>query len=707
MSKKVDIGAGTASILDRHSFETWLNAQPSEVQRTTAVVLASRTCLRTLPFINRVKHVEPEQAEILKRTVLWRSIISRCARTWPDQMIRDSATLAAARGVRIDNAFAFENPDSVSSGAYGAVNHACTVAIAASTDTTSAASSASTSAIYTAVLASGASDSAFGSQAAEAMWDQLFLDALSCESSDFAFSVMESPLWTAVPDWWQEEADAFRIYLAKPEQQEGHWQIWLEWFDAIVRGEPAFGLRSHANAYDLERAIVSGGKNEQFINSQFWDRKPREINEEIAKWVAEARAAEAVVVETAKPVFISYAVGDLDQARRIGDVIDAGGFTVFAQYKDMPPGSNFVAQMQSGLASMGKFVPVYSPRYLTSDHCQAEWNAAYNMDPLGKRKLIVGFLLQKTDLRPLQRQIVYVPLYGLTEAQAKSAILSALSTAGAERTPLQTRQAAKDYAVPVPETNAAGQLTFVPSAEVEQPFIDDDITRLPMSMLRVIAHLLTALDGPSNAPQLVKSLLQGLQGELTVNGAMAHVPDLQRDIEMLLAERAHALSDGAVWADGGFGAGIDQLETMFASYRQNFPLVMLREIERRQAAIDPSKFDAALFSKSHDGIASATRAFGEAGRADASVAHVVSQRQRQRRDIETLGRYVPQSADRLVESSDERTVDDLKKDFMFDESGLWDRTLGRIEKVNSIADSSAGKALIGAAKEFLRSIWGA
>jgi hypothetical protein len=88
-------------------------------------------------------------------------------------------------------------------------------------------------------------------------------------------------------------------------------------------------------------------------------------------------------------------------------ILRAAGFSVFAQFNEMPPGSNFVREMQRGLAQSSRFIALLSPSYAKSDHCQAEWSAAYNADPGSAARKLVQLLIKPTDLPPLAKQIVY------------------------------------------------------------------------------------------------------------------------------------------------------------------------------------------------------------------------------------------------------------------------------------------------------------
>ncbi len=99
---------------------------------------------------------------------------------------------------------------------------------------------------------------------------------------------------------------------------------------------------------------------------------------------------------------------------------------MFAQFRDVPVGSNFVHEMQRGLQGAARLAAVLSPRYVVSDFCRAEWNAAFKDDPLGENRKIVAFLIEQTDLAPLTGKTVYQSLVGLSRKDAAKAILAAI-----------------------------------------------------------------------------------------------------------------------------------------------------------------------------------------------------------------------------------------------------------------------------------------
>ena len=686
-----------AEIRDRESFQAWLEARPDASRRAAITVMASRIALRVLPMVNGKGKLTLGQHTTLIKVAFWHIAISRSVRTWPDREIAD---VDAA-----DDAAYASSAATYAAGAAGFAARAATYAADAATYAVAAASDAATYAATYATFAADEASYAAGAAADEVTWEYIRSDAAVIEAGEDPFTLLAQPLWQAAPPWWRDEWEAFKTTLTAPDLAGNEWGVWIEWYEPITQGLPAFNLKNRKTADALERRIALGDRdNKDKFNKDFWNRKPGEINREIAEWVAEARAAEMEGKRNAKPIFISYTAKNLESVMRIGAIVEDGGYPVFAQYKDMPPGSNFVAMMQRGLTGMGKFVPIYSPDYVLSDHCNAEWNAAYNMDPLGEKRLIVGFMLHKAELLPLQQQTVYVPLVGLTEMQAREVILSTLQRAGAKMTAVESRKAAFEKAIPIADVDAAGRLTFVHAPDVEQPFIDDDITRLPISMQKQISLLVKIIVG-TQAPPLVKASLEMIVDEINTHGSMAHVPDMARGFSMLKAEEARGRAEGNTWVEGGMEVGLRDLYGMFDRFRQNFPLVMARDLDVQQSSIDPQVFDSAKFKQGHSEYLKAVKGVEQSGLASEEFVRLSQTRETQRKNIGSLAQYVPSKEDRFVVDGTEKSVDELKKGFVFDQSGTIDGVVDRVEKMTSIADSSAAVALVSAAKAILKGIW--
>jgi hypothetical protein len=161
----------------------------------------------------------------------------------------------------------------------------------------------------------------------------------------------------------------------------------------------------------------------------------RRVEEAEAQRVAEEERQRKVKAESRNTgpnwdFFLSYSDEDQAFARWFENVLEAAGQRVFSQFNNMPPGSNFVREMQRGLERSVRLIALLSPAYVKSGHCQAECSAAYGADPGGDARKLVPFLIEATELPPLARQIVFKSLVGLSPLDATKAILEAVGLLG-------------------------------------------------------------------------------------------------------------------------------------------------------------------------------------------------------------------------------------------------------------------------------------
>ena len=537
-------------------------------------------------------------------------------------------------------------------------------------------------------------------------WRAISADINDLMTSRDRIALLDKALWLGhQSEAWNGEAQDFQDFLIGTmpvdslQRGDPNWQVWEEWFDSRKYGAPAFGLTEDL-AESVEKRMALGGNA---YNPKFWEQEPTEINRQIKQWVDEARAQQA---ERVKPVFISYNSADENAAKEVNTVVESIGLQTFAQFKDMPVGSSLVVEMQSGLTKMGKFTPIYSPDYLTSDICQDEWNAAYNMDRGGRNRLIVGFVVKPCVLLPLQKQVVYRPLYGLTKQQARIAITEAFFDDGTKKSPTASRIDAASYASPEPEIGLNGRLGISASNEIESPFIDDELTSLPASLRALIDRLLASLPS-KNAPIMVSSNLNDYKTELLVNGASPRIVDLIRCKEVIEAEIADACEFEALWYRRGIQKSLEQFLDLHERLRQRFPMVMLRDIKIVQSSIDPNKFDDPIFAQHHKILADGAIQAEQEAIASEEFRRVMELRERQRKDIASLRESQSPKPDDIFLSADDRIQPaDIKKRFLFDISGTSDKMLERTANVAAIADSSAGKLMISATRELLKLIWG-
>jgi hypothetical protein len=134
-----------------------------------------------------------------------------------------------------------------------------------------------------------------------------------------------------------------------------------------------------------------------------------------------------------KDFFISYTKTDEGWAEWIAWLLIDSGYSVVIQASDFPPGANYVLEMHRGLAETEKTIVILSPDFLDSKFTQAEWAAVFAKDPKGEERKLVPFMVKECRPTGLLAPIVYVKLFRLTEDEAKSAVLGALSGPKPER----------------------------------------------------------------------------------------------------------------------------------------------------------------------------------------------------------------------------------------------------------------------------------
>lgn len=162
----------------------------------------------------------------------------------------------------------------------------------------------------------------------------------------------------------------------------------------------------------------------------FWKRDPDLVMRDLAERLGGGqtpRQPEAASNAQSEKVdfFISYSTKNEAEAREINGYLEDAGYSTIVQFKDFAVGSNFVTEMQKGLQAE-RMVGLLSPAYVASKQCQAEWNAAYNRDPSGEQRYLVSILVEKTELPPLAKQIVYKSLVGLSGYARRKAVLEAI-----------------------------------------------------------------------------------------------------------------------------------------------------------------------------------------------------------------------------------------------------------------------------------------
>jgi hypothetical protein len=129
-----------------------------------------------------------------------------------------------------------------------------------------------------------------------------------------------------------------------------------------------------------------------------------------------------------KDFSISYNKADKQWAEWIAWTLEDSGYTVVIQAWDFRPGSNFVLEMQQAATGTQKTIAVLSEDYLSAHFTQPEWAAAMARDAEGHERTLVPVRVRECEPKGLLGPVVYVDLTGMSEADARAALLGAFST---------------------------------------------------------------------------------------------------------------------------------------------------------------------------------------------------------------------------------------------------------------------------------------
>lgn len=151
-----------------------------------------------------------------------------------------------------------------------------------------------------------------------------------------------------------------------------------------------------------------------------------------------------------KDFFVSFNSADKPWADWISWTLEEAGYQVVYQHWDFRPGENFVLEMQRATDDTRKTVIVLTDNYLKADYTQAEWAAAFVEDPRGEQRKLIPLRVAPCKPTGLLRPLIYADLVGLTQDEAKAALLTAV----AEGRPKPAREPA------FPGVRRGGPLSF-------------------------------------------------------------------------------------------------------------------------------------------------------------------------------------------------------------------------------------------------------
>jgi hypothetical protein len=124
--------------------------------------------------------------------------------------------------------------------------------------------------------------------------------------------------------------------------------------------------------------------------------------------------------------FVSYTGADRVWAEWIAWQLEEAGYKVKIQAWDFSPGGNFVVEMQKATVECERTIAVFSRNYFLSEFAEAEWTAAFRLDPTGKNEKLIPVRIEDCQPPGLLGSIIYVDLVKLDEATARERLLAGL-----------------------------------------------------------------------------------------------------------------------------------------------------------------------------------------------------------------------------------------------------------------------------------------
>ena len=238
-----------------------------------------------------------------------------------------------------------------------------------------------------------------------------------------------------------------------------------------------------------------------------------------------------------KDFFISYNRHDKQWAEWIAWTLEEAGYTVVVEVWDFQPGGNFVQYMDRAVKEAKQTIAVLSEHFLQADFVHSEWSAAFNRDPQGLQRTLIPVRVSECDPEGLLKQLVYVDLVGVTEAEAHDLLLSAL----------------KERAKPDQKPSFPGAVT------PKEARVEPERVEFPGTTLKV------------EAPEVVEVP--------TVPEAFAATdPNLVPDDTTVFSLTRRQLNQWLVW--GGAGVGSLELSRFFLSAEPKIPGVSGIKLQR-------------------------------------------------------------------------------------------------------------------------------
>lgn len=645
----------------------WLKDKPVN----WAQVLTCRIALRTMPLINEVV----SQSEFHYKNTKY-------------------LTISVSRALLISGVAAYSSTPEIS-------NAAARAAYTADAARAADAADAADAAVYAALAAAYTADAAYTVLSDDMQWLQT-----SHVDNNSPQQLLALPLWHDNQNPLNADWQALKQSLLA---LDPNWQFWVDWYQAKLDGTQHPGLKQ-AQQNDLYYKIAT-------FPNHLWEEGAEAVNQHIAELMESYQSGEEAFFddtfldhdyfgsdEPIEDFFLSYSTCDEAIAKKVSQIISQEGHSVFAQFKDMPVGSNFITEMQEGLENSSRFICLYSENYWTSDYCQQEWNTAITFDPSGKGRKIIPFLISECSIPPLARPLVYKNLIGLNNEDFREAVLAAIEHVN-KRTKEQARKLAKETISPEPFINDDLELDIRANEIYDQQRETEDLYNLPDEQITLIDSLLCRIKGSNIVPKEIVLGFEQYRSELVKKGLQPNISLLNNLMKII--ELDIEASEIDEWKSKQTDILIEQIGENHTKFQSHFPLDMVREENYRDAPMEVEKFNDDKFN---DQINSLDRVFKEIRQEQVATDRFLENRQYEYEQIQQLlnldvTRLSKVHENAVIHPEKEINFDEYKKRRLIQAASFADKLTEVLEKSDKVIKNPSAKYLLQLTKDLADWLW--
>ena len=133
------------------------------------------------------------------------------------------------------------------------------------------------------------------------------------------------------------------------------------------------------------------------------------------------------MINEKRDFFISFSSADKPIADWITYELKRKGFTMYYQFDDFPPGSDFMQEMNKAMLHTKLTIAIWTANYFSSSFACLEARTVLKQSLAKKEIKLVPVKIDDCDVDPLFSTLVYINLIGKTEFEAQKLLLNGIN----------------------------------------------------------------------------------------------------------------------------------------------------------------------------------------------------------------------------------------------------------------------------------------